>query len=122
MKIFVILGSLLGMLGVAAGAFGAHGLEDKLDADMLEIWDTAARYQMFHAVALFGASWLIQQTGSSWATAGAASFVGGVLIFSGTLYVLALTGIRWLGAITPIGGVALIAGWFCCMMAAMQLD
>jgi uncharacterized membrane protein YgdD (TMEM256/DUF423 family) len=122
MKLFVILGSVLGMLGVAAGAFGAHGLEDKLDAEMLDIWETAAKYQMYHAVALFGASWLIGQTGSSWATAGAASFVGGVLIFSGTLYILALTGVRWLGAITPIGGLALIVGWFCCMMAALNLE
>lgn len=122
MKLFIIIGSILGLIGVGAGAFGAHGLEDKLDADMLDIWETAARYQMYHALALYGAAWLIQQTSSSWATAGAVSFVAGVLIFSGTLYVLAFTGIRWLGAITPIGGLALMGGWFCCIMAALKLE
>ena len=121
MKIFVVLASLLGMTGVAAGAFGAHALEARLDADMLEIWETAARYQMYHALALFGAAWLFGQTESSWATAGGWAFLGGVLIFSGTLYVLALSGVRWLGAITPLGGTALIVGWFCCLMAALKL-
>ena len=122
MKLFIIIGSVFGLLAVAAGAFGAHGLEGKLSTDMLDVWETAVRYQMFHALALFGAAWLFDQTGSGWATAAAALFVGGVLVFSGTLYALALSGIKWLGAITPIGGVALIAGWACCIVAALRLE
>jgi uncharacterized membrane protein YgdD (TMEM256/DUF423 family) len=121
MKIFVALASLLGLFAVAAGAFGAHALEARLDADMLDVWETAAKYQMYHALALFGAAWLFGQTGSGWATAAGWAFFGGTLVFSGTLYVLALSGIKWLGAITPIGGVALIVGWFCCFMAALKL-
>ena len=122
MKLFVMIGSVFGLLGVAAGAFGAHGLEERLSAEMLETWGTAARYQMYHALALFGAAWLFDQTESVWATAAAALFVAGVLIFSGSLYALALSGIKWLGAITPIGGLALIAGWGCCIVAALNLE
>lgn len=122
MKLFVAMGSLLGLLGVAAGAFGAHALETRLDADMLAVWETAAKYQMYHALALIGAAWLVGQTQSAWATAAGWAFLGGVVVFSGTLYVLALSGIKWLGAITPIGGTALILGWFCCFMAALKLS
>lgn len=122
MKFVVMMGAVLGMVGVGAGAFGAHGLEGRIEPDLLEVWETAARYQMYHAAALFGVAWLIQQTGSAWASAGAWAMVAGVLVFSGSLYVLALSGVRWLGAITPIGGLALILGWFCCLMAALQLD
>lgn len=121
MKIFIALGSLLGLLAVAAGAFGAHALEAKLDADMLEVWETAAKYQMYHALAMFGAAWLVQQTQSAWATTAGWAFFGGALVFSGTLYILALSGIKWLGAITPLGGTAMIVGWFCCFMAALKL-
>ncbi|MFP4597408.1 MAG: DUF423 domain-containing protein [Persicimonas sp.] len=121
MKIFIALASLLGLIGVAAGAFGAHALEARLDADMLDVWETAAKYQMYHALALIAAGWLVGQTQSGWATAAGWAFFAGTLIFSGTLYVLALTGIKWLGAITPLGGTALIVGWFCCFMAALKL-
>jgi uncharacterized membrane protein YgdD (TMEM256/DUF423 family) len=121
MKIFIALASLLGLVAVAAGAFGAHALEARLDADMLDVWETAAKYQMYHALALFGAAWLFDQTGSAWATTAGWAFFGGTIIFSGTLYVLALSGIKWLGAITPLGGTAMIVGWFCCFMAALKL-
>ncbi|AWV90782.1 DUF423 domain-containing protein [Bradymonas sediminis] len=122
MKLFVIFGSVLGLLAVASGAFGAHALENHLDAPMLEIWETAAKYQMYHALALFGAAWLVtQDPTSNWAnTAGWAFFIG-TLIFSGSLYILTLSGIKWLGAITPIGGVSLMVGWFSCLMAAIKL-
>lgn len=120
MKLFVALAGFLGMLGVAAGAFGAHGLEARLEPDMIEIWETAATYQMYHALALFGVAWLTTQTDTTWALAAGWAFFGGTLVFSGTLYALALTGIRWLGAITPIGGLALIAGWLCCLVAAFR--
>lgn len=121
MRIFIALASLLGLVGVAAGAFGAHALEARLDADMLDVWETAAKYQMYHALALIAAGWLVGQTQSGWATAAGWAFFAGTLIFSGTLYVLALSGIKWLGAITPLGGTALIVGWFCCFMAALKL-
>jgi uncharacterized membrane protein YgdD (TMEM256/DUF423 family) len=105
-------GALLGGLGVIAGAFGAHGLEGKLDSRGLEVFETAAKYQMYHAPALLAVG-LLAMTGRRGAALNIAgwSFLLGVLIFSGTLYALAFTGIRWLGAITPIGGLALIAGW-----------
>lgn len=121
MKLFVALGSLLGLFAVASGAFGAHALEGRLDAHMLDVWETAAKYQMYHALALFGAAWLLGQTQSAWASAAGWAFFGGTLVFSGTLYMLAATGIRWLGAITPIGGTAMMVGWFCCFMAALKL-
>lgn len=121
MKLFIIFGAALGLLAVAAGAFGAHALESQLDARMLEIWQTAARYQIYHALALFGAAWLVTQSPSSWASASGWAFFIGTLIFSGSLYILALSGIKWLGAITPLGGVSLMVGWFCCLMAAFKL-
>lgn len=105
-----MVGAVLGMLGVAAGAFGAHALRERLSDRSLDIFETAARYQMYHALAVLAAGWALERWG---APAGAAgwSFVIGIVVFSGSLYLLALTGIRWLGAITPIGGVAFIVGW-----------
>lgn len=99
----------LGALGVAAGAFGAHGLRDVLTPERLETWNTAARYELLHAVALaaLGAGW--DRVGRPGRVATA--WIVGVLVFSGTLYALCLSGVGVLGAITPIGGVALIVGW-----------
>lgn len=105
-----ILAGLLGLTGVAAGAFGAHGLSDVVDARALELWNTGARYQQIHAVALL----VVGLSGSSWSKArslAAVLFTVGVVIFSGTLYGLALGSPRVLGAITPIGGLSLILGW-----------
>ncbi|TXD34739.1 DUF423 domain-containing protein [Lujinxingia vulgaris] len=121
MKTFAILGSLFGMLAVVTGAFGAHGLADKVDARMLEIWQTAAHYQMVHALALFAAAWLFSQTQATAAITAGWCFTAGILVFSGSLYLMVFTGARWLGAITPIGGTAMIVGWFCCMLAALKL-
>lgn len=121
MKLFLVLASLFGATGVAAGAFGAHGLESRLSADMLEIWETAARYQMYHALALLGVAFVGTQAPSTWATASGWLFVAGIAIFSGTLYVLALSGVRWLGAITPIGGLALIIAWVCLAVASWKM-
>src|SRR4051794_19289408 len=116
---WIRIGAVLGGLGVIAGAFGAHGLEGKLDSRGLEVFETAAKYQMYHAPALLavGLLMLLGRGGASVNLAGW-SFLLGTLIFSGTLYALALTGIRWLGAITPIGGLALIVGWFALAVAA----
>ena len=110
---WIRVGAVLGGLGVIAGAFGAHGLEGQLDSRGLEVFETAAKYQMYHAAALLAVG-LLMMTGRRGWTINLAGwcFLVGVLIFSGTLYALALTGIRWLGAVTPIGGLGLIAGWF----------
>ena len=105
------LGAFLGGLAVAAGAFGAHALKSRVAADMLAVWDTAARYQMLHALALLGLAWAVTRWPGAGLGATAWLWLGGVLLFSGSLYLLVLTGHRWLGAVTPIGGVALIAGW-----------
>jgi uncharacterized membrane protein YgdD (TMEM256/DUF423 family) len=109
---WIRLGSIIGGLAVIAGAFGAHGLKGVLDSHSLDVFETAAKYQMYHAPALLavGLLALSGQRGRALNLAGWL-FLVGVLIFSGTLYALAFTGIPWLGAITPIGGLALIAGW-----------
>jgi uncharacterized membrane protein YgdD (TMEM256/DUF423 family) len=116
---WIRVGAVIGGLGVIAGAFGAHGLEGKLDSRGFEVFETAARYQMYHAPALLAVGLLamIGRRGTALNIAGW-SFTLGVLIFSGTLYALAFTGIRWLGMITPIGGLALIAGWFALAIAS----
>jgi len=104
----------MGALGVALGAFGAHGLKGVVtDARLLEVWETAARYHLIHAVALG----LVAAHPRSPAWAGAL-FVAGILLFSGSLYTMTLTGARWLGAVTPVGGLCLIAGWLVLAFAA----
>jgi len=112
-RTFAMLGALSAFVAVAAGAFGAHGLKSRLAPDMLAVFETGARYQLYHALALLAVAW----AQSRWpGGAGAAAwsgwlFVAGTLLFSGSLYALALTGVRWMGAITPIGGLALLLGW-----------
>lgn len=119
-KLFFGLGAALALLAVAAGAFGAHGLRARLSQDMLAVWETAAQYQMYHALALLAVAWASGRwpgglvTGAGWA------FVAGIVVFSGSLYVLALSGVRWLGAITPLGGLAFLAGWAMLVMAAWR--
>ena len=120
-RTFLILGALAGFLGVALGAFGAHGLRARLSPEMLAVFETGVRYQMYHAcailiVALAAArldGWLIRAAG--WL------FTSGIVVFSGSLYVLAITGTTAFGAITPFGGVALLAGWACLILAAVAL-
>jgi uncharacterized membrane protein YgdD (TMEM256/DUF423 family) len=121
MKIFVILGAVFGALSVAAGAFGAHALRSQLEPRMLEVFETATRYQMYHALALFAAAWLIQQTQSQAAQMAGWAFVAGILLFSGSLYAMIFTGVRGLGAITPLGGVAFMVGWIGLAVAALKL-
>lgn len=117
MKFFIQSGALLGLLGVALGAFGAHALRTFLTAaNRLDTFETAVRYQFYHALALVLVGLLMQSFGTNPATVkllgwAGNSFLIGTLIFSGSLYLLCFTGITWLGAITPLGGVALIAGW-----------
>lgn len=106
-----MLGALFGALGVGLGAFGAHGLRSMLSPEDLATFEIGVRYQMYHALALLAVAWATTQWDASTATVAGWAFVTGIVVFSGSLYVLVLTGQRWLGAITPIGGVAFIVGW-----------
>lgn len=109
-----------GFIAVAAGAFAAHGLRRRMTPEGLTIFETAARYEMYHALALLAVAWLAAQR-SSFAVATAAwAFALGILLFSGSLYLLCFTGRHWLGAITPIGGVAFLIGWASLAWAAWQ--
>jgi uncharacterized membrane protein YgdD (TMEM256/DUF423 family) len=110
-RFFFAAGSLMAFLAVALGAFGAHALKSKLSADMLDIFEVGVRYQMYHALGLIAVSWALSRWPESNLNAAGWAFIIGIVIFSGSLYVLSLTGIRWFGAITPIGGVAFLAGW-----------
>lgn len=110
-KLFFILGALSAFLGVAIGAFGAHGLKSVITPERLATFETGNRYHMFHSFALFAVAWAITRWNSNYLTISGWSFIAGILLFSGSLYILSITGIRWLGAITPIGGVAFLAGW-----------
>ena len=111
-RLFFILETVLGGLSVALGAFGAHGLRDRVDASLLANFETGARYHMYHALALIAVAWAAQRwPTSSLPTIAGWLFVAGIVLFSGSLYAMALTGQRWLGAVTPLGGVAFIAAW-----------
>ena len=104
-------GSVLCGLGVILGAFGAHGLRTRLSPEMLVVFETGVRYHLIHALGLLAVAWAASRWPGSYVSIAGYLFVAGIFIFSGSLYVLAVTGIRWLGAITPIGGVCLIVGW-----------
>ena len=114
----VIAAGFFGCTGVAAGAFGAHALKTRLDPDALSAFDTAARYQLLHALALLGSAWVAQQWPGRAASASAGLFAAGIVLFSGSLYALSLSGVRALGAITPIGGLLLLLGWVALALAA----
>jgi uncharacterized membrane protein YgdD (TMEM256/DUF423 family) len=117
-KVFIFIGALMGGLGVAIGAFGAHGLKGRLTPDMLAVFETGARYHMYHALAILLTGVLMSRLeGRALVTAGWA-FGAGILLFSGSLYALALTGVTTLGAITPLGGVAFLIGWIALAIAA----
>jgi len=107
---FLLMGSIFAGLAVAAGAFGAHFLKGLLDAPMLAAFETAARYQMYHALGLLIIGQMSETSDRAMSRAGWC-LVAGIVLFSGSLYLVALTGVRWLGAITPIGGAAFLAGW-----------
>ena len=117
-RVFFALGAVSGFISVAAGAFGAHALRGRLTPEYLGVFETAARYQMYHALALLAVAWTITRGSGSTAQWAGWLFVIGTVLFSGSLYGLALTGIRWLGAITPLGGVAFLAGWLCLALSA----
>ena len=108
---FLGIGAISAFIAVAAGAFGAHALKDFFSADRLAVWETAARYQMYHALGLMIVAYLAAQKAAGPARIGGWLFVIGTVLFSGSLYTLVLTDIRILGAVTPFGGVAFLVGW-----------
>ncbi len=114
------IAAILGGLAVASGAFASHALKEKLAERALEIFETGARYQMYHALALLLVALLLSRAEASQTPLMASgwAFVVGIALFSGSLYALSLSGIKWLGAITPLGGVAFIVGWGCLAIAA----
>ncbi|MCK5880470.1 MAG: DUF423 domain-containing protein [Sinobacterium sp.] len=122
-SLMIKFAALSGFLAVALGAFGAHGLKQHLSDDMMAVYQTAVQYQFIHTLALLLVALLLVQFPSvsllRWA---GIAFVAGILIFSGSLYVLSLSGIKWLGAITPIGGVGFLAGWILLLFAAFKLS
>jgi uncharacterized membrane protein YgdD (TMEM256/DUF423 family) len=112
-RAFFSVGAVLGALGVAAGAFGAHGLKGRLTPEMLAVFETGVRYHLIHALALLAVAWAVTRWSSRAIGVAGWLFVVGIVLFSGSVYVLTLSGIRGFGAITPIGGVAFIVGWLC---------
>lgn len=118
-KLWLAWGAVYGLLGVVFGAFGAHALRARLSPDMLRVWETAVQYQFWHALAMLAVGMLAMRFAGGWLTASGACFAIGILVFSGSLYALALTGVRVLGAITPLGGLLMIAGWVCLLIAVL---
>lgn len=121
-KLFFMAGSALMFLGVAAGAFGAHGLAAYFQQhpDLESTYDTAVRYHLIHALALFISAGAVGRWGGSAAHWSGYLFVLGIILFSGSLYLLVALRLRWLGAVTPLGGVAFLAGWLCLLLAAWR--
>ncbi len=119
-RLFFGAGALSGLTAVAAGAFGAHALRVRLTPEYLAVFETAARYQMYHALGLLAVAWAVTRWPGPLPVWAGWLFVAGTVVFSGSLYILALTGIRWWGAVTPLGGVAFLAGWVCLGLSAVR--
>ncbi|WP_436515724.1 DUF423 domain-containing protein [Ekhidna sp. To15] len=120
-KFFIIISAISGMLAVGLGAFGAHALKAKLTAEgTLDTFQTAVQYQFYHTLALLAIALLMTKMESTWLNYAGYSMTFGILIFSGSLYILCFTGMKWLGAITPIGGLLFIAGWFFLLLTALK--
>jgi uncharacterized membrane protein YgdD (TMEM256/DUF423 family) len=113
-------GAALCGLGVLLGAFGAHGLRERLTPDMLAVFETGVRYHLFHGLAVMAVAWAAARWPGPLTGAAGWLFVAGIFFFSGSLYVLSITGIRWLGAITPIGGLCFTIGWLVLALGAMR--
>jgi uncharacterized membrane protein YgdD (TMEM256/DUF423 family) len=120
-RVFFLIGAVSAGLGVAIGAFAAHGLRGRLTADMLNVFETGVRYQMYHALALLAVACVTARAPSVLGSVAGWLFVAGTVVFSGSLYALALTGWRGLGAVTPLGGAAFLAGWVCLLAAAKKM-
>ena len=119
-RVFFGLGAVSAMLAVGAGAFGAHALRARISPEHLAIFETGARYQIYHALALLAVAWAASRWPGSLPVFAGWLFVLGSTLFSGSLYILALTGVRWWGAVTPIGGLAFLAGWLCLVLTAIR--
>ena len=119
-RTFFSIGAVSAFIGVAAGAFAAHGLKSRLSAEMLTTFEVGARYQMYHAFALIVVAWAQTRWPGTLTVTSGWFFVIGTALFSGSLYLLSLTGLRWLGAITPLGGLAFLAGWLCLAWASWR--
>ena len=121
-KLFITLASLSGMLAVAFGAFGAHALKGKLDDYALGVFDTAVQYHFYHSLALLAVGVLaVSQPQTVMLKSSGWLFIIGIVVFSGSLYLLSFSGVRWLGAITPLGGLAFIGGWACLAATGWKL-
>jgi uncharacterized membrane protein YgdD (TMEM256/DUF423 family) len=121
-RVFVMIGGITMFLGVALGAFGAHGLSGYFERfpDLAQTFDTGVRYHMIHGLALFVAAWVWQRWAGPLASLAGYLFLAGIILFSGSLYLLVATRARWLGAVTPLGGVAFLSGWICLLIAAWR--
>lgn len=119
-RLWIALGAGYGFLAVALGAFGAHALKSRLSADLLAVWRTGVEYHFYHALALLLVGLLARQASSAALQAAGICFALGIIVFSGSLYALSLSGLRILGAITPLGGVLFLAGWVCVLVAALK--
>jgi uncharacterized membrane protein YgdD (TMEM256/DUF423 family) len=114
------VGAFAAAIGVTLGAFGAHALKSRVTEDLLAVFETGVRYQMYHALALLAVAWAATRWPGPWINASGWLFTLGILIFCGSLYLMTFTGVRWLGAITPIGGVCFILGWIAMAVAALR--
>ena len=119
-QLAVVVGGIYGFIGVALGAFGAHALKTRLSPELLAVWKTGVEYQLIHALALVLVGLIAAQKPSVAITGAGICFALGVVVFSGSLYVLSLSGLRWLGAITPLGGLLFLAGWALLVRAALK--
>ena len=108
---WLAVGAVAAGIGVGLGAFGAHGLKSRVDPHMLAVFETGVRYHLYHALALLAVAWVSSRSMSALPSASGWAFIAGILLFSGSLYLLVLTGTKWLGAITPLGGLAFLVGW-----------
>lgn len=122
MKFWLLLAAVNGFLSVGFGAFGAHGLKNKVGAVELTAFETGAQYHMYHALALVAVAWLATQTQNLSVTVAGSAFIAGILLFSGSLYFLGVTGSRSLVLLTPLGGTAFLIGWICIAVAAWRIS
>ena len=120
-RLWLLLAAFAGFTGVALGAFAAHGLKHQLSPEYLAVFQTGTHYQLIHALALFGVGLLALQRPGRWVNLAGGLFVVGIVLFSGSLYLLTLSGVRVLGMITPFGGVAFLLGWLCLGLLALRL-
>ena len=120
-RLLLFLGALNGLLALALGAFGAHALRDRIAAELLTVFQTAVQYHQMHALGLLAVGLLALRHPSAWLTGSGLLMIGGTLLFSGSLYLLALTGVRGLGMVTPFGGGALLLAWVALSIAALRL-